>query len=417
MTVELYPDIGTSYLYPESLVPDSEYVVLGKTADVTFANAEGSAVTLYDVELEEVWLSPGGNGDVLIPGDRITVLQPGGYTPGDAFAAARGGRQDMSADELVLQTVFGMPLPEVGDEYVLFLTEATGSAFSGVYAVTGVWQGRFRINGERVSRYRPPRHASYADSAETLDELRAQIADTLAGSVPRQPGFDKVLENYFEFIRDLEELHRGYILRYGDDESMAPSIESDERQIALLEQIMEELPDFYHGVLSRADGIAERAGERLSVLLLDGLMPCRAYGGDTFASVIIEKAGGVNAAGALTGGGRPVRVTMEEIRGLDPDIIVLSGVVQEDFRPTEKHLSDPAWQELRAVRDGRVYEAGPWFAIESNPGNTTVWMGVAVLQTALYPETYTEEQFRADREVYRAIIDPFDDTDASSAEG
>ena len=92
-TWEGAPDLGTGYLTPESLVPDSQLIVLGTVTRVTCTDVDGDAVTLYDMELEEVWLDDhASGGGALIPGDRITVLQPGGYIRGDVFSAGRGGR-------------------------------------------------------------------------------------------------------------------------------------------------------------------------------------------------------------------------------------------------------------------------------------------------------------------------------------
>lgn len=408
-TASMNPDLGTSYLTPESLVPDSQLIVHGTVTRVTCSDVDGDAVTLYDVELEEVWLDDqAGGAGALIPGDRITVLQPGGYIPGDAFSAARGGRPGYTSEDLVLQTYFGTPLPVVEDEYVLFLTEA--SVFPGVYAVTGFYQGRFTVDGESVSRYRPEGTAPYADDAATLSELRARIEALPADFVPPAlPGFDEVLNAYLAEIQQTADSEREAIRPYEGNASKPPYVGSAEKDIAFYGQIIEKLPDFYHGVLSRADEIAAGSDYHPSVLMLDQQTPDKVFGGNSFASVIIEKAGGVNAAGAYSSGQPTVAVSVEQILDMDPDIIFISSSFTRDYYTAEDLLADPAWQELSAVKAGRVYEVDAedaWFDAEHNPGNPAVWMGVGYLQTVLYPEAYTEERFREDMDTYYSITDP-----------
>ena len=94
---------------------------------------------------------------------------------------------------------------------------------------------------------------------------------------------------------------------------------------------------------------------------------------------------------------------------MDPDIIFISSSFTRDYYTAEDLLADPAWQELSAVKAGRVYEVDAedaWFDSEHNPGNPAVWMGVGYLQTVLYPEAYTEERFREDMDTYYSITDP-----------
>ncbi len=78
----------------------------------------------------------------------------------------------------------------------------------------------------------------------------------------------------------------------------------------------------------------------------------RTFGGDMFQSKLIELAGGVNVAGNLTG---KKGVNVEQVAKWDPDIIL---IIQYGI-PASKTLqlikNDPAWQAIKAVKNGKVY--------------------------------------------------------------
>lgn len=68
-------------------------------------------------------------------------------------------------------------------------------------------------------------------------------------------------------------------------------------------------------------------------------------GGDTYAGNMLEIAGGDNIAKDISGWG----ITLEEIVEADPEIIVISEYMKDDF------VSMEAYKELTAVKEGHVY--------------------------------------------------------------
>ena len=74
----------------------------------------------------------------------------------------------------------------------------------------------------------------------------------------------------------------------------------------------------------------------------------------SWVSQMLSAAGGRNALDAEAVKSRPI--TDDEARALDPDAIVISwcGVPFAKYRPDIVRRR-PAWQELRAVREGRIY--------------------------------------------------------------
>jgi len=64
---------------------------------------------------------------------------------------------------------------------------------------------------------------------------------------------------------------------------------------------------------------------------------------------IIERAGGVNVAAALGGGGL-VNVSMEQVLGWNPDTII---TIDPNFH--QRALNDSAWKDVKAVKEKRVF--------------------------------------------------------------
>lgn len=399
-------DIETSYLTAESLVPESAYIVKGTVDKVTYSQVSGNALTFYDVQLDEVWADRVHEGDeALIAGDTITIYQSGGYILSDVFMSYRSEKLDIPPGTLVLQTILGIPLPEEGAEYVLFLTDTLDPIYDGVYMVTGVYQGRYVIEEKTVSRYYPEKNDPYLDERQTVDQLKETVAKTLAeAKLIEQPTLEECVENYLAGIQRQIDFRKQEMEDYHtEDEFALRLIEQWETQI-------EQFPPFIEKVFSRADQIAARATEHPKVLLLSGMSPEKAYGGNSFASTLIERAGAVNAAKELNSfNGMDTAVTMAQIVEMDPDIIIIYSSVFKDYYKAEDILSNKMLQEISAVKNDRVYEADatdPWFDAGENNYYPTGWMGIAWLQTLLYPEEYTGEQFKEVFKEYYTIVDP-----------
>jgi len=73
----------------------------------------------------------------------------------------------------------------------------------------------------------------------------------------------------------------------------------------------------------------------------------------------INVAGGVNAADVV-GNGRPV--SMEQVAAWNPDVIIVGTAPNQQNR--QAILGDPRWQEIKAVRDGKVFV---------NPSGAYLW--------------------------------------------
>ena len=113
---------------------------------------------------------------------------------------------------------------------------------------------------------------------------------------------------------------------------------------------------------------------------------------------IVEQIGAVNAArvdAASTGGGS--EVSLEQIFLWNPDIVLAD--TKELY---EKILSDPAWQDLEAVKNNQVYQIPdiPYSYI-NNPPSVNRFIGIPWLGSIVYPEVYTEDIRKEVTEFYQ----------------
>lgn len=94
----------------------------------------------------------------------------------------------------------------------------------------------------------------------------------------------------------------------------------------------------------------------------------------------------VEAAGGSFLGTPGLQTTAETVAAADPDVIIAAWCGAGDRVPLEKIVQRRGWQELRAVRDSRV------FCISDELLNTpapTLLCGLRALEAAIHPATYS----------------------------
>lgn len=134
--------------------------------------------------------------------------------------------------------------------------------------------------------------------------------------------------------------------------------------------------------------------QRPKVLHIISLSPLIVDGTDTIINSWIEAAGGVNAA-QISGNAKTV--SMEQILQWNPDVVIVSGIVSntavtltagQNSESVKQILSNPVWQQVRAVRGGKVY---------GNPDGVFLWdrygpevaLQIQWAAKILYPEKFT----------------------------
>jgi len=93
----------------------------------------------------------------------------------------------------------------------------------------------------------------------------------------------------------------------------------------------------------------------------------------------------IDAAGGKFVGTAGVRCEANEIAALDPEVVVAAWCGAGDRVPLEKIVVDRGWEDLSAVRTGRVFCIGDEFL--NTPAPTLV-QGLAALAWAIHPELF-----------------------------
>lgn len=111
---------------------------------------------------------------------------------------------------------------------------------------------------------------------------------------------------------------------------------------------------------------------------------------------ILDVVGARNVA-ALAGSGGMSNVSIEQVLGWDPDVVL---TLSPDFQ--KSIMTDPTWANLRAVRHGRVFRAPtlPFGWFDSPPGVNRL-MAVTWLTAVLYPGKTDIDLPERTREFYR----------------
>lgn len=120
----------------------------------------------------------------------------------------------------------------------------------------------------------------------------------------------------------------------------------------------------------------------------------------SISAELIDYLGAVNVVENGEKGGVG-QVSMEQVMGWDPDVIIAGSAAFFD----EIH-HQPLWQSLRAVREHRVYLAPslPFGWIDGPPGANRL-IGVRWLAARLYPTLFPEDLRNATREFYGLFYD------------
>src|SRR5215475_3799640 len=133
----------------------------------------------------------------------------------------------------------------------------------------------------------------------------------------------------------------------------------------------------------------EATTERPRVAFLEWLQPI--YVGGHWVPEMIELAGGKDVFGSVRT--PSFRVTMEEVMDAAPDVVLVApcGYTAEEASAEFRGMSLPAaWQDIPAVRNGRVYalEANSYF---SRPG-PRLMTGLEILAKVFHPQIQASKE-------------------------
>lgn len=161
-----------------------------------------------------------------------------------------------------------------------------------------------------------------------------------------------------------------------------------------------ELAAYCKNVMDMADEISSSISEedKKSVYFAGGASGLNTNAKGSIHADVIEKIGAVNAADVdMVSSGGGSEVSFEQILLWQPDIIIADKQELYDVLKT-----DVMWQELKAVKEGRVYKipTAPYSFMNSPPSVNRI-IGIQWLGQLVYPEKYTMDIKDAAAEFYK----------------
>lgn len=140
----------------------------------------------------------------------------------------------------------------------------------------------------------------------------------------------------------------------------------------------------YDKKISRVLSITSKipASQRPKVYYVTGRNVFGTQGRYSLGHWLVEMAGGTFVAKDLTQ--YLVDVSMEQIITWNPDVIVVGGLTSPDAI-----LTDPRWQEIKAVKEKRIYTAPEGVFIWGH-GSSEVFLFVMYLAKILHPDQFRE---------------------------
>jgi len=107
---------------------------------------------------------------------------------------------------------------------------------------------------------------------------------------------------------------------------------------------------------------------------------------DMYQSTLVEIAGGINAAGDLTGSGW-MEISYEQLFVMNPEVIIIPSEASYDI---DDVLSDPAIAEIIAVKNNRVYKMPSDYEAWDSPIPASM-LGAKWLINTLHNDLYPDE--------------------------
>lgn len=147
----IYPDL-------ESIYDGASNVVVGDVTNIQYTDDEAIPRTIYSFAVTETL-----KGDIE-ESSLISISESNGYVRMSTFVETFGTAhfEDITDEEIangiILQSLGGAPLPEVGEQYIVFLGEQKREGrICGAYAVMGNFMGRYVLDQDTnlYSRFCP----------------------------------------------------------------------------------------------------------------------------------------------------------------------------------------------------------------------------------------------------------------------
>lgn len=154
-----------------------------------------------------------------------------------------------------------------------------------------------------------------------------------------------------------------------------------------------ELAEYYRAAVDKSEAAAAGIPEadRKTAIVM-GSSIGKVADGTMLQGEMLEKAGAVNCAADLKASELWPTAGTEQIFSWDPDYIFITGSASYS---AEDIYNEPAWSELRAVKDRHVYMMPARYDSWEFPGIVSS-LGIEYMQSVMYPDLVSEPQLESD---------------------
>lgn len=160
-----------------ALAAEAAHIVVGTVQDLCYTDEDAAPRTVSTFLVTESLA-----GDIA-PNTLISLGESGGYVRLNTFIQVYGDdhfsglTQEEIQSTVFALSLFGAPMTEAGDQYVLFLTDKKAEGrMAGTYGIIGGFQGKFILDPStgRYARW-PADDLFQEEEPMTLEELKARL--------------------------------------------------------------------------------------------------------------------------------------------------------------------------------------------------------------------------------------------------
>jgi len=226
-------------------------------------------------------------------------------------------------------------------------------------------------------------YSNYPPLADKLPKVGTYVHLDLERIVALQPDLCIGIQdgNTYSVVNRLDRL--GIPVYIINPQNIASVINSVDKMGQILNQTSKS-QKIIKGLNQRVNAVTERLfgiQHRPDVFFQIGISPMISVGTSTFISDLIVTAGGNNA----TPGPNPYpKISREEILHLQPDIIIMTSMVDEDNVKQLKARWKP-WHQIPAVKNNRIYVLN---ADVFNRPSTRLVNGLEILARLIHPDRF-----------------------------
>ena len=166
-----------------------------------------------------------------------------------------------------------------------------------------------------------------------------------------------------------------------------------------------QLGDYFRDTLAEAERLIDRTPkkDRPTVYYAEGDDGLKTECNDSIHVEVLGIAGDADVHRCHTASHMGMEpITLEQLRRYNPDVIIAQ---QKTFYDMVVNGKDPAWQDIRAVKDGRIYliPRSPFNWFDRPPSFMRI-MGLKWLMNILYPQHYNLDIIKEARDFYRLFL-------------